>query len=306
MVSQSKFSDISSYMKRYAIMKDVFRLLTENDIPYAHIKGEALSLQAYGRCGCRQYNDIDILVSRRDVSQVRMLLSEKGFIDHQSFLTKATQIFVKSASHQLLPFSYKDTTASLYVDVNFDIFWGEYDKKRVDISGFISDTIESNIYGCKVKILPPLKSFIQLVLHSYKDLNSIFILATQASIKQSIFKDVYCLLMNNLEAISLEKLYRFSAENEMVPYVYYVLYYTGLIYRNKVMNDYILAFKTMEGESLINCYGLNKIERREWKFDFQTRLESNNVYSLIKDDLTKKDNEKIMLNKEVFLNDCYG
>jgi len=51
----------------------------------------------------------------------------------------------------------------------------------------------------------------------------------------------------------------------------------------------------------LNCYGLCEKERKEWKCDFQTRLESNDLYSLIKDDLTEKDHEKIAINKRIFL-----
>lgn len=306
MMNNTTIDNISSYMKKYIIMKDIFKLLSENDISYAHIKGEALSLQAYGKCGCRQYNDIDILISRKDMSKTRILLSESGFNDHQKTLPKEIQIFIKSTSHQLLPFSNKNKIIPLYVDLNFDIYWGEYNGSRVDISDFLSDTTEVNIYGCIIKTLPPLKTFVQLALHHYKDLNSIFILATQSRIKQSMFQDIYYLLINNPETISLENLYKFSVEHKIVPYVYYILYYTGLIYQNKVINDYISAFKTLEGESLIDCYGLNESERRKWKVDFNARLASKNVFDLIKDDLLEKDIEKIAINKEVFLGDYYG
>ena len=52
---------------------------------------------------------------------------------------------------------------------------------------------------------------------------------------------------------------------------------------------------------MLNCYGLCGKERKEWKCDFKTRLESDNLYDLIKDDLTEKDREKISLNKQIFM-----
>ena len=58
-----------------------------------------------------------------------------------------------------------------------EMFWGEYEGKRIDISEFLSDTIEIDIYGCKVKTLPPLKAMVQLILHHYKEMNSIYHLA---------------------------------------------------------------------------------------------------------------------------------
>lgn len=215
--------------------------------------------------------------------------------------SREDRIFVLTNSHQLLPYTKNINGNSIYIDLNYDIFWGEYEGKRIDIEEFLSDTIEMEIYGVKVKTLPPLKAMIQLILHHYKDMNSLFLLATRKSIKYDMFKDVYYLLKNNLDAIPLDKLYAMSAEYEIIPYVFYVLYYTGQVFDDDVLKQYIEAFRTPEGESLLNCYGLCEKERREWKCDFKTRLDSDNLYDLIKEDLTERDKEKIAINKRVFL-----
>lgn len=131
-------------------------------------------------------------------------------------------------------------------------------------------------------------------------MNSIFLLATRNSIKFDMFKDIYYLLKNNINCISLDDLYDIGLEYDIMPYIYYVLYYTGLLFKDKLLDEYISAFKTSDGESLINCYGLNKFERHEWKYDLKTRLETKNIYELIKNDLTDNDKKKIQINKEVF------
>ena len=102
------------------------------------------------------------------------------------------------------------------VDLNFDILWGEYNGKRIDIEGFISDAIEVEIYGIKVKTLPPLKALIQLILHHYKEMNSIYHLAGHNSITYSMFRDVYYLWKNNASVISLEKLYVLSEKYQII------------------------------------------------------------------------------------------
>lgn len=149
--------------------------------------------------------------------------------------------------------------------------------------------------------MPPIKAMIQLILHHYKDMNSIFLLATRKSIKYDMFKDVYYLLKNNLDAIPLDRLYAMSAEYEIIPCVFYVLYYTGQVFDDEIFKQYIEAFRTPKGEALLNCYGLCAKERKEWKCDFKTRLEADNLYDLIKDDLTEKDHEKITINKRIFM-----
>lgn len=82
-----------------------------------------------------------------------------------------------------------------------------------------------------------------------------------------------------------------------------VLYSNGsrLILHRIIEINTIEAFRTPEGEMLLNCYGLCSKERREWRYDFFTRLETDNLFSLIKYDLSEKDKDKININKRIFL-----
>lgn len=285
----------------YLFSKKVLKELY--NIQNAIVKGGALSNLCYNNPNERFSNDIDILLPRHLLKKADEILVQNGFGQKSKNPAekRKNQILCLSASHQTLPYSKNLDNYLISIDLNFDIFWGEYEGKRVDMDEFLSDTIEMDIYGIKVKTLPPLKAMVQLILHHYKDMNSIFLLATRKSIKYDMFKDVYYLLKNNLTDISLAKLYSMSAEYEIIPYVYYVLYYTGKIYDDKILKEYIEAFRTPEGKALLNCYGLNGAERREWKYNFKTRLESDSLYELIKNDLTYKDIEKIALNKKVFM-----
>ena len=280
----------------YSLFKKILDSGCEN-LNYSVVKGDALSKLAYGRVNQRFYNDVDVIVSRANLKELNYILFKCGYEQREH--SREENILFLSASHQTLPYTCKHNY--LTIDINFDILWGEYEGKRIDIEEFLSDTIEMEIYGVKVKTLPPLKAMIQLILHHYKDMNSLFLLATRKSIRYDMFKDVYYLLKNNLDAIPLDKLYAMSAEYEIIPYVFYVLYYTGQIFDDDLLKQYIEAFRTQEGEALLNCYGLCKKERREWKCDFKTRLDSDNLYDLIKEDLTERDKKKIAINKRVFL-----
>lgn len=288
-------------MERYLQLK---KILSDVTVPYAVIKGEPLSLLCYNKKSVRNSQDIDILIDRQHISYFERLLQENDFIrliNQDEFVNRESRILCISQSHQIPPYVKETSNQQIEIDINFDIFWGEYTGKRIDIAEFLADTIVQDIYGCKVKVLSPLKAMVQLILHQYKDMNSIFLLATRKSIKYSMFKDVYCLWKNNQEAISLEKLYAISLEYEIIPYVFYVLYFTNWIFQNSDLNKYVDAFRTSEGESLLDYYELAEKERKTWRYDFKTRLESDNLYNLIKNDLTEKDQEKITINKRVFL-----
>ena len=276
------------------------KILSVENLHYAIIKGEVLSKQAYGKNGFRHSSDIDILIPRRKIHEIEDALGEFGF--YNSAKTRVDKIMLLSNSHQIAPWVKEiPPWGKAVIDLNFDIFWGEYEGKRISIEEFLSDTIQMDVYGVKLKTLPPIKALIQLILHHYKDMNSIFLLATRNSIKYEMFKDIYYLLKNNLDVISLDKLHAMSIEYEIIPYVFYVLYYTGQIFDDDILKHYIEAFRTTEGETLLNCYGLCTKERKEWKYDFKTRLSTDNLYELIRDDLTEKDKEKILINKLIFM-----
>lgn len=267
------------------------------------IKGAPLSFNISNSPYTRISNDIDILAEKEKICDIERLLIQHGYIpiSKSAVAQRLGRIMSLQKSHQLLPYYKVIDGISVMLDLNFDITWGEYEGKKIRIHDFLNDWVNMEIYGTKIKTLPPLKAMIQLILHHYKDMNSLFLLATRKSIRYDMFKDVYYLLKNNLDAIPLDKLYAMSAEYEIIPYVFYVLYYTGQVFDDDLLKQYIEAFRTPEGEALLNCYGLCKKERREWKCDFKTRLDSDNLYELIKEDLTERDKEKIAINKRVFL-----
>ncbi len=277
---------------------DLSEVLSHFNMPYAIVKGNVLSLLAYNSPIKRISGDIDILLNKDSRKEFVLALKKCGFISNAK--NRESEVFMYAFSHQTPSFSKKHNAFSTDIDLNFDIFWGETNKE-IDMLEFISDCIDLEILGYSIKSLTPIKALIQLILHHFKDMNSIFLLATRKSIKYNMFKDVYYLLKNNLDKISLDKLYGMSSKYKIISYVFYVLYYTGQIFDDEILKQYIEAFRTPEGESLLNCYGLCDKERKEWKYDFKTRLEAENLYDLIKDDLTEKDKEKIAINKRVFM-----
>ena len=287
------------HLKKILSYKECFEVVKRFNFPYAIIRGEALSLMAYGELGKRNSQDIDLLISPKYIGIAKVILNDNGF--YYIIKNKYDKVLTLSMSHQSPTYIKKTKISYIYLDFNHSIFWGEYAGKCVDIDTFLEDIIDMEIYGCNMKTLPPIKMLIQLILHHYKDMNSIFLLATRKSIKRSMFDDVYFLLKNNLEDIPLDKLYTLSKFYGIIPFVYYVLYHVGLFFQDETLREYISAFKTDEGERLLNCYGLNDNERREWTCNVTMRLETENLYDLIKDDLTAKDIEKIKMNRRVFL-----
>jgi len=57
----------------------VFEFLGANGIRAIPFKGPTLAMRAYGDVGLRQFGDLDVLVPKRDVPQVKRLLVRRGF-----------------------------------------------------------------------------------------------------------------------------------------------------------------------------------------------------------------------------------
>lgn len=281
------------------LMRDVGDTLAM--VKYAFIKGESLSLLAYGKLGVRISSDIDILIPRDSLRFIEKAIIAKGYnTDLPLSEQRNTRIFCLSSSHQLMPYRKICRNLNIEIDLNFDLFWGEHSDGTIDITEFLSDVIDIEIYGNLVKTLPPLKAMVQLVLHHYKEMNSIYHLAGHNSIKFDMFRDVFFLWENNREIMTQDEMLKISEKYGIVPYVYYVLSFTNKIFQDVELSKYVDAFRTPEGVDLLDYYGLSEKERKPWRFDFKTRLESENLYELIKDDLTQEDFEKLDRNRLIF------
>lgn len=284
-------------MVRYKELLPLFEHLAEKRIPYAVVKGELLSMFAYGKLGQRLSGDIDILVSVKNIAKVKSGLLACGFDVRNK--NRSHQVTAISTTNQSIPYYKKAYGIEIEIDINHDIFWGEYTGKRINIDEFLSDSIEMTIYGLRVKTISPLKAMVQLILHHYQECNSIYNLSGYNCISFNKFKDVYFLWRNNKEAIS-QDIYKLSYEYGIVPYVYNILYYTNKIFNDNDLGKKIKELETPEGIALLDCYGLTDDERKTWRIDFFTRLNTTDLFQFIKDDLTQSDFEKIKRAKEIF------
>lgn len=283
---------------QYIMAKDVINELNIRGIDYVIVKGCPLAYYKTRQIGTRISNDIDILTYRQNVVKIEEILARYDFkCVHQS--ERSERIMLISNSHQVPPYSKKMGKLCSQIDINFDLFWGEYTGKRIDVAEFISDTVEMEIYGCQIKTLPPLKTMIQIILHHYKEMNSLYHLMGHLAIKKRFFEDVYLLAQRFPKEISVEKLYEECSKYEILPFAFYILYYTKKIYDDKILNAYLDAMRTEEGEDLLEYYGLAEQERRRWKIPFEERLEQD-VSDLIYSEMTGRDKEKLKRSRRLF------
>ena len=277
--------------------REIKPVLEAFDFPYAVIKGEVLSLLAYGKLGQRYSGDIDLLLSKENTKKATLILEQYNF--HRTNRNRELEIFMRGFSHQITPYGKKTGLVYTEIDINYDIFWGEYTGDKISIDDFLSDAIEISLYNCNTFSLSPIKAFIQLLLHQYRDMNSIYLLVARKKLNISAFRDIFYLLKNNINTIPLKELYDLCDRLQIIPYIYYVLYYTNVVFPDLIIQSYMHAFETNSGIELLDCYGLSSEERKIWRCDFITRLNSDDIFQLIRCDLTAKDLAKIEYNKNI-------
>lgn len=295
---EEKISDVVCKM-HYIIARNFLNELYSSEIPYAIIKGCPLELFKNGSFSGRMINDIDILLDRVYASKVTTLLKEKGY-SLPSNIHRSEYIAAISSSHQY-PVYYK-YVGDFYsqIDINFDVFWGEYQGKRFPISSLLEDAVDLDFCECHIKTLSPMKHLIVVILHHYKEMNSIFHLLGHNAIKPRLFEDIKNLIENNPHIFSPEKVMCECLSYKIVPYAYYLFYYANLYYGDSCLSEYVSALECKGGTSLLNTYGLSDSERKTWKIDFFDRFNEHRVKESILNQLNEEDKLKLSYNRKIF------
>lgn len=285
-------------------LRPVFEALHQKGIPYAVIKGEALSWYMYQTVGKRVSNDVDILVDKANLNALDQILTEHGFQQYVSegkIANRTELISCILCSHQTI--SYKKLIEPyklwLEVDVNFSLFWGEYKGKQINVADVLDHAEYIDIYGESVRTLEAPYAFVQVILHHYKDCNSLFLLATRNSLNEQMFREIYVFWLRYKNVITIQWLTEYAMKNQIAEYLFYMLYYTNKIFQDPMLATYVDALRTEEGMRFLNCYGLDG-EKKKWTVSFEERLLAVSTGELIEAQLSEKDRGKIKYNQMLF------
>lgn len=80
-------------------MYEKLQFVVEDLSNYAIVKGDALSIQAYGKVGARTYGDIDILISKKHINNIEKMLLEHDFHSNQN--SHGDRVMMLIGSHQV-------------------------------------------------------------------------------------------------------------------------------------------------------------------------------------------------------------
>lgn len=265
--------------------------------PYVIIKGEVLSVQAYGKPGRRHLGDVDVLVQKENIGKLTALLIENGF--ETNVLTREQEIITKAFSHQVTPYRKLVSGIAVNIDINYDFFWGEWDKAEPSIGDILSRRQYLTLYDQFVPVLTIEDAFIQLCLHHYKDMNSLFHLAYVNPITSEKFQDIYYFWLNNRNCLSVEYISNWSKKYQIGLYIDYILSQTAYIMKDKSIAEW--GKKFYQGYNyLLNYYGLDSKRRKKWDIPLDVRINNPTLPEYIRKSLSPEELEKLKKEHAIF------
>lgn len=255
----------------------------------------------------RDSHDIDILVEKKNLRTLYTIFMKHGFEpvlfkndgNHRE-LTRMEKIMLIN-SHQEVPLcKMLEGGEMLEVDINVDIFWGEYTGRRIGVDTLLSHSANICMFGYNVPTLDAAHQFIEVCLHHYKEMNAPYILKVCNPINSRMLEDIYCLYARYIKEDS-DRILLLCKQYQVLPYIYYMLCLTSIAFSDSGLERDKEKFYSQQGEMLLNKYGLADNERKTWRYGLLTILDAPEVFSLIERDLTQKDLEKIDAVWSIFL-----
>lgn len=143
----------------------LFRLLKDNQIPVAILKGSALAQSAYGELSLRQAGDIDVLISRAHFARARSLLELLGY--QMTPRLTPTQLSAHLASHCEIQFVRDDWFTVV------DLHWALAPKSfvfKMDTDELLSRLQPVAIAGTEIDTLATEDLIVYLAMHGAKHL----------------------------------------------------------------------------------------------------------------------------------------
>lgn len=215
----------------------ISRTLCEKQIKHAFLKGSVLSNTMY-TYGSRGSNDIDVLVSKKDLKETTELLKQLGFVQGKfDYKRNSIDPFTKQEIEEHI--NTKGETApfvlvtdgiairTIDVDVNYSLDWSP-NMAESTVEAFLADRIRIETQEHeKIYALSYEHNLMELCIHLYKDSALIDIIKKRKVLDLYKFVDIYYYLMQNIDKMDIEKLYneikRFAMEKQIgfaLSYVY--------------------------------------------------------------------------------------
>jgi hypothetical protein len=149
----------------------VMETLERSGIPTLAFKGPVLAVVAYGDLGMRQFNDLDLLIDRRQVRDAAAVLAGMGFIACSELepLLTANRSVGSSLNH---PCAHEISFQHADDGVCIDLHWQLHPHSLhlpPEPTTVIAAGRRLSLAGCAIRTLPDHEALLHLVVHAGRD-----------------------------------------------------------------------------------------------------------------------------------------
>ncbi|MFF2483001.1 nucleotidyltransferase family protein [Paenibacillus sp. NPDC058071] len=226
-----------AYRKTVAELSAVFN---ESGLPHAFLKGSVLSNIVYP-LGCRVSNDIDILMSNKDLTEVGKVLQKEGFI--QGTFNKKDATIVPASRMEIIHARMNFGEVKKYmktcdmpglelieVDINFSLDWTPQGTQQA-VETFLQSAEKYQFNNEEYTYSLPKEYFLaHLCVHLFKEAIVMNWIETQRDLGLYKFADIYAFLTDPHILVDSRKLIEIARANHIEKECYYALYNTSLLF----------------------------------------------------------------------------
>lgn len=237
-------------------MLEITNVLNMQKIDYALIKGFDIVNKVYNPVAphTRDFNDIDILVDKEDLSKTSKVVESLGYVQgdvnnlHTTIkeATRVEKLEMQMRSHQIYSYVSLDIYDDILnisectlIDINFTPFEGGEQTPKISTKELLK---ECNIMATSsgyYKSLNIYYTFIQLAYHLYKDTKYKRKKEIRTDITIQKFCDIREFLRYAQNKWDLENLIQLIWDNNLTEAIYFVLFFTQKMYDEKSYDAYL-------------------------------------------------------------------
>lgn len=244
-LSELHYKNIQQNKNMLRILSELPAILNIQEYKYAMLKGSYLIPHMYEE-GLRTSNDIDILISQKDIDKIDKDLSSKGFIqkvykEGQGLVeaTRKEKLFVRMNFGELVPY-FKDYIQpgleTAIIDINISLDFKAKDSRNL-VEDLLKNIIQYNIDDKVLYTLDNIHFFIQLCTHLYKEAKIYnWVIESRDSLLYK-YCDIYIYLLNNHDREYYKKLAEYVNRYELNRECYYSVVNTMQIFSS--LQEYV-------------------------------------------------------------------
>lgn len=285
-------------------VSELITVFNDSKIPYALVKGMALSQIAYKNPYMRKSTDIDILIDKQNLSKIENIIIQYGGIqgvyrDGNIYPVRTIKkMFFEQFTHQTIPYHISTHNSEwdyVAIDINFSFLPAEL-ISNLSRENFLQAITKIELSNFTVPVLPIEHHIVQYAMNVYKDTNSVYLLYAKKNRILAKYCDLLFLVKNNYTKIDFGLFEKIINENKIRPYIYSVFVNVFSVFADPCLIKILLLSESHEGRTIQNSYGIKESERHEWKISLEDRISAENFKSILENQLTDSDRTKIKVN----------